>query len=534
MVPMGIRTALLLFLLLAAACAPAAPPANAPPLPLPPTKVEEEAWSAGPEGPDPFENADANAILAGLNDPAPHLRYRAARAARRRELAMPAVLDGLAALLADPLEPIRQAAAEALAEAGDEGFARLVAATGAPDAGTRRAVLDALTSSRLSADWRPVETLPARLREPLLAAAEDPDPLVRRRGLNGLARIRPTDDGILDAIAAHFASEPEEVGRWLVGGVARLGSLLGDRIVPLLESPDPVVRRRAARIVDPATAGYDALLEDPDAVVRTIAAERLLEAERIPERRAAEVQAKALRDADTPGMLREVCERLSGLAGRRPGDERWRRDGADLILRALDKAQRRTGADATAVNRSLLVFSPPPRSELDLALAVLRSDRFFAGSDEDSYGPLWIAARDAAPWVGIRPSAGEALVRSARAGAPDRGAAIRALGAAPAEAPGARAAIRAAFDDADPFVRLDAARAWVARGYGAGMAIATVADALRSGDGRVRWHALKAAADLGSAGAAFLPRIRRLAASADPIEHAAATAALRAIREEDR
>lgn len=121
---------------------------------------------------------------------------------------------------------------------------------------------------------------PARAAGPaLVAALHDPDPTVRKVAIQSIGKLAPEVPGAVPALIELFP----DVGA--VRAVAEFGPAAGDavpKLIPLLDDPDPAVRRNACRTLGrigaaarSAVPALTARLTDPNPPVREYAAKAL-------------------------------------------------------------------------------------------------------------------------------------------------------------------------------------------------------------------------------------------------------------------
>jgi hypothetical protein len=251
-------------------------------------------------------------------------------------------LVGHPALGAPPTYPdlLRRAGLEAA------GATELLAALRSVDPGLRAAAVWALPTTPPGPGRDPVP-------DALLAAARDRDPEVRSQSLRALGRLRPASRlsprarelllAALDApseplrlaaahalweqtgaaadapaLAARLGHDDPYLAAFVEAALARLGDPALAVLVPLLDSPKPLWRRRAARTLGrlehaaaPAAPRLLQLLDDPDRGVRRQAARALGLVG--PAGRVAQARLEAAARGDDAGLRQAAGEALRRL-----------------------------------------------------------------------------------------------------------------------------------------------------------------------------------------------------------------------------
>lgn len=151
------------------------------------------------------------------------------------EAAIQRALQGLD----DPAPQVRTLALATLARGGTVATTGLLQALPTAEGARRQAIVQALA-----------ETADPRSREALRDLLADPDPLVRGRAAEGLARLR--DAHATDALL-HTLNDLPDLLHWpftaAVHGLVAMGPPVLPAVAPLLSSDDPVTRARAFEVV---------------------------------------------------------------------------------------------------------------------------------------------------------------------------------------------------------------------------------------------------------------------------------------------
>jgi HEAT repeat protein len=259
------------------------------PDPIARAKAADALWKIGT-----YADEATPALVAALADPDPAVREAAARALGRTSQGTRAAVPGLTAALKDDHAPVRASAANSLAEIW------LEERHGPPPVGQGVA--------RPRVDPPPEAKELHRAAVPALAALlRDPDPKVRGRAAAALAEIAPLAGPALPDLVLVLEKDPDADARVqaavvLAGLGPPAGPAAGTLAGRVRADPEVGVRVNAARALglikaDPEAA-VPALIEtyltDPEGQVRSAASWAL--GQYGPEARRAEARAKAAAD----------------------------------------------------------------------------------------------------------------------------------------------------------------------------------------------------------------------------------------------